>query len=77
MAHEEVERPIAKARSIYGVDYAALAATAETGKALRIALNGHYPREVINVMSGAMRARGLRLRSRSDGDYIIAWAEKR
>ena len=75
--HEEVERPAVRNRNLYGVDYDALCATAETGKALRIPLNGRYHRDMINAMGAALRSRGFRLRSRVAGDHIIAWAEKR
>ena len=76
--HEEVERPGEnRPRNLYGVDYVALVATAETGKALRIAINGHHHRDMINAMGGSVRTRGFRLHTRVDGDHIIAWAEKR
>ena len=76
--HEEVERPmVVRPRTFYGVDYVALVATAETGKALRIAINGYHRRDMINAMGGAVRSRGFRLRTQPDGDHIIAWAEKR
>lgn len=57
----------------------AVAATAISGRAITIALNGQSPTTLRNRLYPYMRTRGLVLRARvnKDTDEFIAWAEKK
>lgn len=68
---QEVSRPEEKP-AMRGI-VAALRATRQTGRAIRVRGN----RATIAGYSGLLKAEGLRVRTKQDGDHVIAWTEPR
>ena len=73
---EEVDRPVPYGRYDHLTD--AFLATVETGKAIRVPLNGKDLQNFRTLLSRIAREHGCRSHVRKDGDEaFIAWAEKK
>ena len=74
---EVVERPRWK-RGQRSHQWDAIIATAESGKAVRIPLEGRGVHKVESSLRAVLRSRGLLVRSQNTEDgFITVWAEKK
>lgn len=73
-----VDRPTSHRGRRVSALQAAVRDTAETGKAIRIPLNGEPPYKLRNRLYQSVRPVGLLLHIKQDGEgYILEWCEKR
>ena len=74
---EFVERPASSASASRYLPTAQLLETATNGQAVRVPLNGRTRVLIASASESAARYHGYRSHSRSDGDHVILWWEKR
>lgn len=55
----------------------AILATADTGQALTLHVNGYERRKLVDSLGHRVRNRGLAFRYRTQGDAVIVWAERK
>jgi len=72
---EEVERPVD--RKFATPETRAVLATLETGKAIKIPINGTTVQRLRSRFAQGAKRIGCQSHVRVDGDYVIAWVTKR
>jgi hypothetical protein len=79
MGYETVDRPAPAANRHRRYDYDAIIATADTGKAVLIPLDGRTAATARAAIGSHLNFHGWSLRSKISGDqaHLIVWVERR
>ena len=79
MNYEEADRlPVPQSgTNRYGLAWDAITATATSGKAVRVPLNGHQYDQITKAIRAGTFYRGYRVHIRRVGDPLIVWCERR